>query len=205
MEWTQQKLEELYQATVKKATVDAEYRERLKKDARSAMAELAGCELPEGFSLKFIEKDPSYANTFVLPDFKGDELDMSDLKDVGGGVSFLLVFSACAIAVSAGPCPADACAAAGCGGDACAAKACAAKACGGAACGAEAHAAHACGGDACGAAATAANACAGAACATDASAVSACHLDACGANACGADACPTNVCGGQACAADAGC
>ena len=60
MEWTQQELEELYQATVKKATVDAEFREKLKQNARTAMEKLAGRELPEGFSLKFIEKDPSF-------------------------------------------------------------------------------------------------------------------------------------------------
>ena len=102
MEWTQQELEELYQATVKKATVDADFREKLKQNAKTAMEGLAGRELPEGFRLKFIEKDPSYANTFVLPDFKGDELDMSDMGDVAGGISFFLIVSACAVARSAG-------------------------------------------------------------------------------------------------------
>ena len=108
MEWTQQELEELYQQTVKKASVDAAFREKLKQDSKAAMEELAGRELPDGFRLKFIEKDPSFSNTFVLPDFKGDELDMSDLRDVGGGISFFLILSACAIAASVGPCPADA-------------------------------------------------------------------------------------------------
>ena len=73
MEWTQQELEELYQQTVKKASVDAAFREKLKQDSKAAMEELAGRELPDGFRLKFIEKDPSYSNTFVLPDFKGAE------------------------------------------------------------------------------------------------------------------------------------
>ena len=41
MEWTQQELEELYQATVKKATVDADFREKLKQNAKTAMEELS--------------------------------------------------------------------------------------------------------------------------------------------------------------------
>ena len=60
MEWTQQELEELYQQTVKKASVDAAFREKLKQDSKAAMEELAGRELPDGFRLKFIEKDPSF-------------------------------------------------------------------------------------------------------------------------------------------------
>ena len=66
MEWTQKELEELYQAAIKKSMIDKEFRKELMEDSKKAMEKLAGRELPEGFKLKFIEKDPNYWGTIPM-------------------------------------------------------------------------------------------------------------------------------------------
>ena len=63
--------------------------------------------------IKFIEKDPSYNATFVLPDLMSDEINEEDLDKVAGGVSGLLIASVaaifCAAAVGIEACVVDAC------------------------------------------------------------------------------------------------
>ena len=151
MSWTQKKLEELYQEINRRLAEDPEFAEKLRKDPGKTLEELAGQPLPEGFSLQLVEKDDNYGQTYVLPDFAGEEIAFSDLDDVAGGkglhyagpgchlkqhhekISVALFVSACAAAVSITACPADACGAAACPADAgCGAKACGGKACGGA-------------------------------------------------------------------------
>ncbi len=222
MAWTQNELEELYQKVNKLAAEDADFRKELQADSRAAIEKIAGKELPEGFRLKFIENDPSYNATYVVPDITSGELNLKELQSVSGGsgdesqavesvphkpgepepeanFSILFIVSACAAAIQIAGCGADACAAAACPVDACAAQACAARACAGqAGCAAEA-----CGGEGCGAQAG----CMGNACAAD---VCAAH-GACAANACAADGCVAhggclyNACAADGCAAQAAC
>lgn len=221
MSWTQKKLEELYQEINRRLKTDPEFAEKLRKDSRKTLEELAGQPLPEGFSLKFVEKDDNYGQTYVLPDFAGEEIDISDLDDISGGkngrysssgnqscqikkghnaVSVLGIVTACAAAVSFTACPADACGAAACPADAgCGAKACGGKACAGkVGCGGDA-----CGSEACGGAAgCAAKACGGQGC----GAATGCAAEACGGDACGAyGACSAKACAGEACASNAAC
>ena len=116
MEWTQQNLETLYTQIQKSAMVDAEFRKALLEDPVKTIEKYTGEKLPEGFRLKVIEQDPSYAATLVLPDMVGRELTDEDAEDVSGGISFALIVSVCGAAIGAGPSMAV-CGADGCGAD----------------------------------------------------------------------------------------
>ncbi|MBR5909824.1 MAG: NHLP leader peptide family RiPP precursor [Schwartzia sp.] len=109
MEWTKEEMEKLYIQMQKKAMTDEAFRKDVLADANKALEKLAGKKLPEGMKFKVIEKDPAYTATFVLPDFVSEELDMAELDKTAGGISALLILSACAVAIGTGPCPAEAC------------------------------------------------------------------------------------------------
>ena len=85
-EWKQQEMEELIAKMTKKAMTDAGFRKEVLEDATSALGKLAGKPLPEGMTLKCVEKDPNFRNTLVLPDFVDEEkLDDGALSNVAGG------------------------------------------------------------------------------------------------------------------------
>jgi len=122
-DWTQQELEELMAKMTKKAMTDAEFRKEVLADATKALEKLAGRPLPEGSSLKCIERDPNYQTTFVLPDLMDEEkLDDESLSNVAGGISVFAIVSVCAGAMSVGP-DVGACYQKGCLADACGAQA----------------------------------------------------------------------------------
>jgi hypothetical protein len=141
-EWTPKELEELLEKMTQKSMTDAEFRKEVLADATKALEKLAGRPLPDGSSLKCIEKDPNYQTTLVLPDLLDEErLDDESLVNVAGGISIALIVEVCGAAVSAGPevipsacgaraCPADVCYADACGAHLCAAKASGVEACG---------------------------------------------------------------------------
>ncbi len=103
-EWTQQEIEKLMAEMTKKAMTDANFRREVLADATAVLEKLAGRALPEGISLKCIEKDPNYQSTFVLPDLVDEEkLDEESLTRVAGGVSVVAIVSVCFKAWGAGP------------------------------------------------------------------------------------------------------
>jgi hypothetical protein len=53
---------------IQKATLDPHFRRKLIDDPRSAIAVEFGMQLPPGFRLKFVEKDPAVDVMVVLPD-----------------------------------------------------------------------------------------------------------------------------------------
>lgn len=111
MEWTQEKLNELYQKIQRKAMTDEEYRKELLDNADAVIEKEMGEKLPEGMKFQVIESDPEYNATFVLPDMLSEELEDEELEQVAGGVSVILIVSACAAAISTSACGANACAA----------------------------------------------------------------------------------------------
>ena len=128
MSWTQNEMEALYREMQKKAMVDEEFRKELLADTNAALEKLAGKKLPEGCNIKVIENDPSYTATFVLPDLISEEMTADEMDGAAGGISVLLIVSACAAAVATVACAGDACGAQGCVADVvCAGKACGAK------------------------------------------------------------------------------
>ncbi len=113
MEWSQEKLNELYFKVQKQAITDEEYRRELLADPNAVIEREMGAKMPEGYRIQVIESDPAYTATFVLPDLIGDELADEELDQVAGGFSFIAIVSACAAAISTSGCMADACAARG--------------------------------------------------------------------------------------------
>lgn len=111
MKWTQEELNRLYFKLQKQAVTDEEFRKELLDDPNGVIERETGEKLPEGFKIQVVESDPAYSATFVLPDLVGDELEDSELDAVAGGVSIIIIASACAAAISVGGCPLDACAA----------------------------------------------------------------------------------------------
>ncbi len=87
--WTQQEMEELIAKMTKKAMTDAEFRKEVLADANKALEKLAGKALPDGMTIKCVERDPNFQNTLVLPDFADEEkLDEDALSNVAGGGLF---------------------------------------------------------------------------------------------------------------------
>ncbi len=150
--WTQKELEELMAKMTKKAMTDAEFRKEVLADATKALEKLAGKPLPEGSSLKCIERDPNYQTTLVLPDLLDEErLDDDSLQEVAGGINVALIVSICGIAASTGPDVIGACAKKACAADVCGGQICGSDRCGGQACGGHSFLADVgCAGKACG-------------------------------------------------------
>ena len=111
MKWTQEKMNEIYLTIQKGAVTDEEDRKELLENPNAVIEKEVGAPLPEGMKFQVIENDPAYNATFVLPELLSEELEEDDLDDVAGGVSVVLIVSACALAVGVGGCPANACAA----------------------------------------------------------------------------------------------
>ncbi len=102
--WTQQELEELMAKMTKKSMTDAKFRKEVLADATSALEKLAGKPLPDGASLKCIERDPNYQTTLVLPDLVDEEkLNDESLAQVAGGIHVALIVAICGAAASVGP------------------------------------------------------------------------------------------------------
>ena len=227
MSWTQKELEELYRKANEKGKKDPDFCKKLETDARGALEELAGKSLPEGFQLKMVDGDSKYASAYMVPDFSGNELDLSALRSVAGGegeedygdsscpsaegVSAALIVSVCGVAVDVGPCAGDVC-----GGN----IGCAGNVCTGAVCGGDVG----CGGNVCtGEVAGASGGCGGALCSGDTAGATGGCLDnmctgqgdgatgGCGGNECVGQAaganggCGGNMCEGYACGADGPC
>ena len=131
MEWSQERLEKLYQEVNRRAMEDPEYLKELKKDPIAAIEKVAGCKLPDGLPMTVVATDHVPG-----PDFSGNEVSLKEMENAEGGFSFLVGISACALAVSIFGCAMDICAAAGCtqnlcGGAVCVAEGCVQDTCGG--------------------------------------------------------------------------
>ncbi len=107
MAWTQEKINEIYMKVQRTAVTDEEFREELLREPNSAIAKLAGEELPENYKVKVIENDPQYAATFVLPPMVSDELSDEELDKVAGG--FCIIDGNCAAQACAAEGEASAC------------------------------------------------------------------------------------------------
>lgn len=88
MDWSGEEINALYKQVMVKASTDSEFRNELLTDTDKAIGKMAGKKLPEGFKVKVIEKDPGYAETFILPDLVSGELYDNQLDAVAGGSAF---------------------------------------------------------------------------------------------------------------------
>jgi len=115
MNWTKEEVNSFNQEVIKRSMSDTAFREKLLSNPNQAIEEVIGHKLPEGFSLKVIESDPSYNATFVLPDFIGNAVEDDDLENVAGGIDsetngIVLVTPLSILCLAAfGPCAIRAC------------------------------------------------------------------------------------------------
>lgn len=89
MDWSIEKLNQAVKQFQEKASVDAEFRKLALENPSSAVKQLTGLEIPEGFKLHVVDNARAHL-TVVLPDLKADEheLDEAELQNVAGGTSF---------------------------------------------------------------------------------------------------------------------
>ncbi|HUM83045.1 MAG TPA: NHLP leader peptide family RiPP precursor [Lachnospiraceae bacterium] len=111
MVWDKETVEKVYAEIKDKAVRDSDFRKALIDNPRDTIEKMTGEKLPEGFNIKVIENDPAYNATFVLPDLVSGEIEEDNLEEAAGGVSLVVLGSACAAAILGGPCVGDACAA----------------------------------------------------------------------------------------------
>lgn len=75
-----------WEPILSRAASDPAFRRRLLEEPRGALRSAFGIELPPGFRLKVIEKDPDTDVLLVLPDpHPGEELSEEELDAVAGG------------------------------------------------------------------------------------------------------------------------
>jgi len=85
MNWTEEKIKEVYEAAMRAAMTDEEFRKELLADPKVVIEKLTGAVLPEGFKLKVLEEDPECDMTILLPPLLDDELSEEDMDQVAGG------------------------------------------------------------------------------------------------------------------------
>lgn len=85
MEWTNEKVQEVYELAMKKAMVDEEFRKSITENPHKAIEELSGMKIDEDITIRVIENDPNYQMTFILPEMLGEEISADDLDSVVGG------------------------------------------------------------------------------------------------------------------------
>jgi hypothetical protein len=85
MDWSQDEADRAVQKVMTRAATDMEFRKRVLADPAAAVKEVAGKDLPAGFTVKVIENEPGVDQTFVLPDFQTEDLTDADLEAVAGG------------------------------------------------------------------------------------------------------------------------
>ena len=76
-------------AVLARSALDREFRRGLLIDPQTALKSALGMVIPEGFRIRFVERDADLDALVVLPDFKEsgdpDEIDDRDLESVNGG------------------------------------------------------------------------------------------------------------------------
>jgi hypothetical protein len=83
---TTQEAEQAIAQIVKRAQTDSEFRQLCLNDSNAAAQEATGKDIPEGFSLRFVENQNADL-TVVLPDMIDTNAELSDaeLEQVAGG------------------------------------------------------------------------------------------------------------------------
>ncbi len=84
-QWTQEEIDATYQKIQAKAATDKDFRQKVLSNPKEAIKEVSGKEVPEDIKLNVIENEPGVDQTFVLPDFVGEELSDEQLDNVAGG------------------------------------------------------------------------------------------------------------------------
>ena len=84
-QWTDAEVKKTIDRISEKAATDRNFRKEVLENPGKVIREMSGKELPAGFKVKVIENAPGVNQTFVLPDFAGEELSDDELDRVAGG------------------------------------------------------------------------------------------------------------------------
>ena len=86
-EWTEVKMEEAMDVIWERAQTDKEFRQLCLNNPQKAIRVASGLEVPENYKIKFVEGDPAYNETWILPNFKEEasELSEGELDMAAGG------------------------------------------------------------------------------------------------------------------------
>lgn len=90
--WTNEEAKEVLAKVKEKAAYDPEFRKLVLNNPDEAIEEVAGKEVPEDVTIKFIESDEDADMTFVLPPLQDEELDEEELDEVAGGCTTDICF-----------------------------------------------------------------------------------------------------------------
>ncbi|GED17577.1 hypothetical protein [Aneurinibacillus migulanus] len=74
MDWNIEKLNQAVKQFQEKSSVDSEFRKLALENPSSAVKQLTGLEIPEGFKLQVVDNAGAHL-TVVLPDLKADEYE----------------------------------------------------------------------------------------------------------------------------------
>ena len=72
---------------IERACLDRAFRQRLLAEPKAAIKAIFGVDLPDQFTLRFIERSADVDLLIVLPDLVGGELEDQDLRRVFGGAA----------------------------------------------------------------------------------------------------------------------
>jgi len=74
-------------AILERAATDLEFRKQLLVDWRSAIQKSFNINIPQSFTMRFLERDPGVDAMIVLPDVRAADGELSDheLENVAGG------------------------------------------------------------------------------------------------------------------------
>ncbi|MCK9224622.1 MAG: NHLP leader peptide family RiPP precursor [Candidatus Muirbacterium halophilum] len=86
MNWTEQEVKATIEKIQAKASTDKKFREKVLSNPEQAIKEISGKDIPEDFKIKIVENAKGIDQTYVLPDFIGEELTDEDLDNVAGGM-----------------------------------------------------------------------------------------------------------------------
>ena len=81
------------QQVLGRAARDRRFRKRLKQDAKAAIKEQTGIDVPPGFDIRFVERSGRHDLMALFPELppeeeeevEDDELDLDDLEEAAGG------------------------------------------------------------------------------------------------------------------------
>jgi hypothetical protein len=79
--------ERLLAAILERSATDREFRQDLISRPDEAIRSAFGIRIPDGYRIKFVERDPSFDSMVVLPDLVSSdaELSLDELEAVAGG------------------------------------------------------------------------------------------------------------------------
>ncbi|MCK9224620.1 MAG: NHLP leader peptide family RiPP precursor [Candidatus Muirbacterium halophilum] len=85
MNWTNAEVKKVLNQIKSKAATDKEFRKKVLLEPEIVIKDISGKQIPSNFKISIIENKKGIDQTYVLPDFIGEELTDEQLDNVAGG------------------------------------------------------------------------------------------------------------------------